>query len=205
MNLDQFNSLIRSLLKVAGAALAAHGLTAAASIVNSQDVIGFVLVLAGMAWSHFTHSDTDTGTNSTGKATALLLLLLLPALVFSTGCANVSQNAFTTELAAASTSDAAMRGYAAYWNQAIQNPPAFHRTTNDLASERAVVENASIKIGASIELVENLRASYATNAAVKPQLQAALVSLGQNTGNIIAYVNSLFNVTNLVTVTNTNQ
>jgi len=222
MNLDQFNSLVRSLLKVAGAALAAHGLSAAASIVNSQDVIGLALVLAGVVWSHFTHSESGSSGSTTGPSTgqagstggqmggqsggtALLLLFLLPALLFGSGCAGVSQNAFTSELAAASTADAAMRGYAAYWNQAAKNPAAFHRTTNELATERATVENASIKIGASIELVESLRGSYATNAAVKPQLQAALVSLGENTGNIIGYVNSLFCVSNSPSLTSTNQ
>ena len=52
MNQDQFTSLIQSLIKIAGSALTAHGLTAAANIVNGQDVSGVVLVVAGLVWSH---------------------------------------------------------------------------------------------------------------------------------------------------------
>ncbi|HVU07857.1 MAG TPA: hypothetical protein VHG89_04860 [Verrucomicrobiae bacterium] len=204
MNQDQFFSLIRSLLKVIGAALAAHGLAQAAGIVNSEDFIGFVLVVAGLVWSHFTHSTADSPPNNSGSTTALLLLLLLPVLFLANGCSSLSSNAYTTELAAASTSDAAMRGYAAYWNQAAQNPAAYHRTLDGLQSERAAVEDASIKVGASIELVEDLRESYATNSAVKPQLQAAITSLADNAGNIVTYINSLMTVTNFISITNTN-
>jgi hypothetical protein len=210
MNQDQFFSLVRSLLKVIGAALAAHGLAQTAGIVNSEDFIGLVLVVAGFAWSHLTHATTDAPPNnssgtSSGGATTLLLLLLLPVLLLVNGCSSLSQNAYTAELAAASTSDAAMRGYATYWNQAAQNPSAYHRTLDGLQSERAAVEDASIRVGASIELVENLRESYATNSAVKPQLQAAMASLANNAGNIVAYVNSLMTVTNFTTFTTTNR
>jgi hypothetical protein len=207
MNQDQINSLIRSLLKIAGTALAAHGLSTAASIVNSQDFVGAVLVGVGLIWSHFDNSNTPTGSSGTGKsgtATSLLVLCLLPALLLGSGCANVNQNAFTAELAAASTSDAAMRGYAAYWNQAIQNPAAYNRTTNGLVAERATVENDSIQIGASIALVESLRESYQTNSAVKPQLQAAVTSLAQNAGNIVSYVTGLFASTNASLTTTNN-
>ncbi len=198
MNLDQFNSLLRSLLKIIGSALAAHGLGQAAGIVNGEDFIGLVLLVAGLVWSHFQHGETPTGT---GGTTTAILLLLLPVLLV-TGCANLNQTAFTAELAAASMSDAAMRGYAAYWKTASQNPEVYHRTAKELALERAAVEDASIKVGAAIELVENLRTSYATNALVKPQLQAAVSSLAGNAGNIVAYVNSLMAVTN---ITSTNR
>jgi hypothetical protein len=97
-----------------------------------------------------------------------------------------------------------MHGYAAYWNQAIQNPAAYNRTTNGLVAERATVENDSIQIGASIALVESLRESYQTNSAVKPQLQAAVTSLAQNAGNIVSYVTGLFSSSTNFSLTTTN-
>src|SRR5581483_10440970 len=61
MNQDQFLSAVRTVLKIAGSALATHGATKAASIVNSEDVIGLVLLIAAAAWSHFAHqSDPPT-------------------------------------------------------------------------------------------------------------------------------------------------
>ena len=56
MNTDQFNSLIRSIIKIIGAALVAHGLTNAGSIVNSPDVIGVIMTIAGLVWSHYSLS-----------------------------------------------------------------------------------------------------------------------------------------------------
>ncbi len=53
MNQDQFFSIVRSALKIAGSALAAHGLTKAASIVNGEDCVGLVLTIAGLLWSHY--------------------------------------------------------------------------------------------------------------------------------------------------------
>ena len=54
---------VRSLLKVAGAALMAHGATKSATIVNSEDAVGLALVVAGFAWSYFHHSDATTEVN----------------------------------------------------------------------------------------------------------------------------------------------
>jgi hypothetical protein len=56
MNQAQINSLIRSVLKIAGTALAAHGLTTAASLVNSEDVFGLVVLLVAVWQSHQHHA-----------------------------------------------------------------------------------------------------------------------------------------------------
>ncbi len=55
MNQEQLMSGVRSLLKVIGAALAAHGATQSATIVNGEDALGVALVLAGFVWSYFAH------------------------------------------------------------------------------------------------------------------------------------------------------
>jgi len=63
MNQDQIDSLVRSVVKIAGGILTAHGLTASATIVNSQNVIelitGIVMAVIGFYASHTTHS-TDS-------------------------------------------------------------------------------------------------------------------------------------------------
>jgi hypothetical protein len=56
MNADQLHSLVRSLLKIAGAVLAARGLTACASLINSEDVCGVIVLLAGVWQSHQHHA-----------------------------------------------------------------------------------------------------------------------------------------------------
>jgi hypothetical protein len=65
MNTDQIASLIRSALKIIGAALVAHGATKAAAIINSEDAIGLAIAIAGLAMSHFNHSSVPP--NSQGN------------------------------------------------------------------------------------------------------------------------------------------
>ena len=55
MNSDQLNSLVRSVLKIAGAVLMAHGATKYAAIVNTEDMAGVVVTIIGMWLSHQTH------------------------------------------------------------------------------------------------------------------------------------------------------
>ena len=57
MSMEQFNSLLRTLLKVLGTALATHGMVKSANLVNSEDVIGAALLLGGVLWSHLKHSE----------------------------------------------------------------------------------------------------------------------------------------------------
>ena len=62
MNQDQINSLVRTVLKIAGTALAARGLTSTAQWVNSEDVFGLIVLLVGLWESHQTHqNDSATG------------------------------------------------------------------------------------------------------------------------------------------------
>ena len=57
MNQDQIHSLVRSILKIAGAIALAHGSTKAATIINSEDAIGLIVLLIGLWQSHQTHAD----------------------------------------------------------------------------------------------------------------------------------------------------
>lgn len=64
MNQNQLNSLVRTILKIAGTALAAHGLTVSANLVNSEDVFGLVVLLVGLLQSHQTHGAPASGPGS---------------------------------------------------------------------------------------------------------------------------------------------
>ena len=55
MNQEQVDSLIRTVLKVAGSVLMARGLSDYANIVNTEDVAGLLVGLVGIWLSHQTH------------------------------------------------------------------------------------------------------------------------------------------------------
>ena len=82
MNQDQLTSAVRTALKIIGTILATHGAQQAAGLVNSEDVIGLVLMLVGVIWSHFQHASSAT---PPAKLPALALIGAL-ALTFSAGC-----------------------------------------------------------------------------------------------------------------------
>jgi hypothetical protein len=85
MNKDQINSAVRTLLKVIGSALVTHGATKAASIVNSEDVIGLVITVIGLLWSHFEHAPVPTANKPTIPLSAWLLIGFVA--IGSSGCA----------------------------------------------------------------------------------------------------------------------
>lgn len=55
MNQDQILSILRSVLKIGGGALVAHGITDDAT---AQAIMGGVLAVVGLVWAHFTHKTT---------------------------------------------------------------------------------------------------------------------------------------------------
>jgi hypothetical protein len=81
MNNDQINSLVRSLLKILGSLLIAHGYSTYANIINTPDVIGFIIALAAFISSHFAHS---TPASNPPRPTSGPLLVLFIALAL--GC-----------------------------------------------------------------------------------------------------------------------
>ena len=87
MNTDQIASLIRSGLKIGGALLVAHGLTAYADVLNMPDVFGLALALAGLIGSHYKHASAADGTLPPGPLKAALVLLVAALAV--TGCTSV--------------------------------------------------------------------------------------------------------------------
>ena len=85
MNQTQIASLIRTGLKVLGTALATHGLTTAATILNSEDVIGLIIMTYGVILSHLEHDNDKT---KSGGNIPLAIIGGLFAASFLSGCAN---------------------------------------------------------------------------------------------------------------------
>lgn len=86
MNQTQTSSLIRTILKVAGTALATHGLTTAGSILNSEDVIGLIIMAYGVILSHLEHDGDKTKAGNGNVPLAIIGGLF--AASFLSGCAN---------------------------------------------------------------------------------------------------------------------
>ncbi len=178
INSDQLNSLIRTALKVLGSVLLTHGLTSAANIINSPDVIGAVLLIAGIIASHLNHSSPPASSGPSSPPSSLPpLMSLLGAIfvgsLFFNGCASTPQQA--TYQAAGTTVvsvDAAMNLWGAY-------VAAKHPSTN----VEAQVENAYDKYQASMAVVCDAGAAYAatggTNATASAALSQAVVNSSQ--------------------------
>lgn len=130
------------------------------------------------------------------SASRLGLFLLCGVLSLGlVGCAgSYDRQVFRLETAALGTADGAMRGYAVYYKSATNNPAAFHRTLADLNTERDRLCALSIQVGASGELVEQLRQSYKTNSALRPALEAGVVTLAANMTNILGAVTNIIHI-----------
>jgi hypothetical protein len=184
MNTDQLNSFIRSILKIAGAALLAHGATKAAAIVNSEDVIGVILTLAGLIASHNWHAVPDNGGAGTPKL-SLLLALALPALML-TGCASAPTAAYKAESATAVTVETAMTAWGDY--VAAHHPPASEELAVKAAFERyQAAELLAIDATASYVSLASTNASASGSglsvaSAGAAQALSDLVSLLQSFG-----------------------
>lgn len=77
MNKDQVLSAIRTVLKILGSVLIAHGAQKAGNLVNSEDVIGLVITIAGIWWSWKHHSVANDSTPAPPAAKVGLWLLII--------------------------------------------------------------------------------------------------------------------------------
>mgnify|MGYP000864621076 CR=1 FL=1 len=140
--------------------------------------------------------EDDDAKPSPPSASRLGLFLLCGFLSFCLmGCAgSYDRQVFRIEGAALGTADGAMRGYAVYYKAATNNPTAFKRSLADLNAERDRICALSVKVGASGELVEQLRQSYKTNSAVQPALAAGVATLVANMNGILTYATNVIHI-----------
>lgn len=108
------------------------------------------------------------------SAIALAAALLL----IGAGCTSFSTHAFRVEQTA---THLAFTAYAGYTN-ALPALGLTPQQSND-------VKQARLKFAATVKTVEGLRLEYATNAAVKPQLQAILPTLVDQSSNVVWLIN----------------
>lgn len=64
MNTDQAKSLIRSGLKLGAAYLVTRGYGQYATLLNTPDAFAFIMLLASLVWSHFSHSSPAASVSS---------------------------------------------------------------------------------------------------------------------------------------------
>lgn len=118
---------------------------------------------------------------------AVVGLLLLGSLAV-VGCADLNRNLFRAEQLATQAGHGAMTGYALQWKNETNGAPA--DKLEMLLQERAMVEAASRKLGNAVLASEQWRVIYATNATVKPYLEAAGIALVEDSSNLVWTVKS---------------
>jgi hypothetical protein len=189
MNTDQINSAVRSAFKIIGAILLAHGATKAAALVNSEDVIGLVLTVAGLIASHNWHRNTSAATPTaggrTGGAALLVALGLASSILFAGGCSSTPQ---TVTYQAAATSSVTVETALKAYND-------FAASGKTTPAQNAAVKAAFERYQAAFALVCDAGAVYSatsqTNApAASAALQTAIVNANQSISDLIAVVQS---------------
>lgn len=90
------------------------------------------------------------------------------------GCTSFSTHAYRTEQTAVHLAHGA---YVAYTNAL----PQLHIT----AQASNDVKEVRLQFAATVQVVDNLRTAYETNSAVKPQLEATLLTLADQSSNLV--------------------
>lgn len=176
-------------MKIIGSALATHGLTNAASIVNTEDFIGLVLVIAGAIWSHYQHG-TDSPTPPTSNKSGLGAWLLIGALAMGmtgavTGCHTPPQ---TVAYRAASGTTLSVE-------TAIRTYNVFAAQGKTTVAQNQQVKAAYEKYQAALLVVCDAGAIYAatsgTNApAVSLALQVAVQNSAASFADLVNLIQS---------------
>ena len=191
MNKDQLNSLIRTLLKVIGSALTTHGLSNAASLVNSEDMIGLILLVAGLIWSHYHHGEDD---NTPRSNTSVYAWLLIGALAFAvmpgaTGCKSTPQQiTYNTAAATTITVETALKAYnvfAAQGKTTIEQNRQVKAAYEKYQAAFAVVCDAGTIYAASSDTIGGTNAPAASLA-----LQQAVINANASLNDIINLIRS---------------
>jgi hypothetical protein len=87
MNTDQFQSLIRSGMKVFATWLALHGYAQFGNALNTPDVIALIILAASFIWSHFSHAGSDSASSSvSGRTSGMIAMIAIGASLYAGPC-----------------------------------------------------------------------------------------------------------------------
>ena len=159
MNSNQIGSLVNSVLKILGTALAAHGYATASSLLGlpvfAQELTGIIVTLVGLYFSHIQNSaaapaDSTSSRTPPGTLPVLLLVGTLGASLFLSGCASAPTNIYK----AVGTTDATVTAAVRAWDIYVMNNPV-------PISQQIAVKNAFLKVQAAEKLVLDGDAVYA--------------------------------------------
>ena len=103
-------------------------------------------------------------------------LLIIPLLLLLVGCVSFSTHVFRTEQTAVTI---AYSGYVGWTNYLFQFPG---RVTPQQSND---VKQARLRFAATVKAVEVMRLSYETNSALKQPLEAGLLSMLNQSSNIV--------------------
>ena len=86
MNTDQISSIVRTVLKIVSGLLLAHGLGDTATLINTPDVVGLIILIVSLLWSHFHHASPPSSNGGSSAGGVGLLVALGVASLLFTGC-----------------------------------------------------------------------------------------------------------------------
>jgi hypothetical protein len=112
------------------------------------------------------------------KRIGLTAVVAVVASLVMVGCASFSTNTFRAEQTAVNMAFTAYQG----WTNYLALFPVSAERSN-------AVKTARLQFAATVGTVEALRVAYETNSAVKPQLQATLLTLADQSSNVVWLVN----------------
>lgn len=110
--------------------------------------------------------------------------LILPALLLLIGCSSFSTHVFRTEQTAVTVAYGGYIGYTNWLLTALAKPDLTPERRAYLVTVSNDVKQARLQFHATVQTVEAMRISYETNSALKPPLEAALLTLINQSSNI---------------------
>lgn len=202
MNPDQLKSLIRTLLKMAGAYLAGRGLNVDDS--TTEAITGGVIALAGIIWSQMTH--TKPGDPNAQKWSLFLFVSFVFFVVPVTGCALLQKGANPivvrveqTEAIAYTTLDTALKIDDANRPFFKTNAPPFHQFCEQLRAPVQVGQVYYPRGVAGIKILDNTKLAYQAGQSSSNALITALATVETFTAQaqqFIVQINSTATTTN---------
>lgn len=115
--------------------------------------------------------------------------LILPALLLLIGCSTFSTHVFRMEQTAVTVAYGGYLGYTNWLLSSLAKPDLTPERRAYLVTVSNDVKQARLQFHATVQTVESLRVSYETNSALKPPLEAALVTLINQSSNICWVMN----------------